>query len=99
MANPATEFSLPNEDFARSGLHADHAPDIAILRCLFGIMAILRHSVAANAAPPTRCYNGARRNGRRDRKSVVEGNRVSVRVELGGCRILKKTKKKTKNKR
>src|SRR3546814_18513542 len=28
-----------------------------------------------------------------DRKSVVEGKRVSVRVDLGGCRSLKKKKK------
>src|SRR3546814_11594755 len=32
----------------------------------------------------------------RDRKSVVEGKSVSVRVDLGGRRIIKK-KKKTKN--
>src|SRR3546814_11110581 len=31
---------------------------------------------------------------RRDRKSVVEGKSVSVRVDLGGCRIIKKKKKK-----
>src|SRR3546814_15789856 len=31
-----------------------------------------------------------------DRKSVVEGKSVSVRVDLGGCRIIKK---KTKTKR
>src|SRR3546814_19768497 len=29
----------------------------------------------------------------RDRKSVVLGKRVSVRVDLGGCRIIKKKKK------
>src|SRR3546814_13067638 len=28
----------------------------------------------------------------RDRKSVVQGKRVSVRVELGGCRLIKKKK-------
>src|SRR3546814_14022194 len=32
--------------------------------------------------------------GHRDRKSVVQGKRVSVRVDLGGRRILKKKKKK-----
>src|SRR3546814_20163119 len=32
---------------------------------------------------------------RPDRKSVVEGKRVSVRVELGGRRIIKKNKKRT----
>src|SRR3546814_20647696 len=35
----------------------------------------------------------------RDRKSVVEGKSVSVRVDLGGCRILKtKNKEKVNNK-
>src|SRR3546814_13075983 len=33
-----------------------------------------------------------------DRKSVVEGKSVSVRVDLGGRRIIKKTKKKNKQK-
>src|SRR3546814_17204912 len=32
----------------------------------------------------------------RDRKSVVEGKRVSVRVDLGGRRIIKKKKNKNK---
>src|SRR3546814_18491936 len=33
--------------------------------------------------------------GRRDRKSVVEGKSVSVRVDLGGRRIIKKNKSTT----
>src|SRR3546814_17335673 len=33
-----------------------------------------------------------------DRESVVEGKRVSVRVDLGGRRIIKKQKNKIKNK-
>src|SRR3546814_11105677 len=33
-----------------------------------------------------------------DRKSVVEGKSVSVRVDLGGSRIIKKKKKKYRNK-
>src|SRR3546814_16818876 len=33
----------------------------------------------------------------RDRKSVVEGKSVSVRVDLGGGRITKKTTKETNN--
>src|SRR3546814_11077648 len=33
----------------------------------------------------------------RDRKSVVEGKSVSVRVDLGGRRIIKKKNKKIKN--
>src|SRR3546814_18793186 len=37
------------------------------------------------------------RSGRKDRKSVVEGKSVSVRVDLGGRRIIKK--KKTIDKR
>src|SRR3546814_17845677 len=40
---------------------------------------------------PSRC-----RAGPRDRKSVVSGKSVSVRVDLGGCRIIKK-KKTTQN--
>src|SRR3546814_16330017 len=35
---------------------------------------------------------------KKDRKSVVEGKRVSVSVALGGRRILKKKKQNTKNK-
>src|SRR3546814_17018750 len=34
-----------------------------------------------------------------DRKGVVEGKRVSVRVDLGGGRILKKKKMKNRHKR
>src|SRR3546814_18574394 len=34
-----------------------------------------------------------RRNTDPDRKSVVEGKDVSVRVDLGGCRVIKKKKK------
>src|SRR3546814_14423985 len=34
---------------------------------------------------------GVQRGGLRDRKSVVSGTRVSVRVDLGGRRIIKKT--------
>src|SRR3546814_11430437 len=33
-------------------------------------------------------------DGRADRQSVVEGKRVSVRVDLGGCRLIKKKKEK-----
>src|SRR3546814_11330202 len=38
--------------------------------------------------------NGARIIEMIDRKSVVEGKGVSVRVDLGGCRIIKKKKEK-----
>src|SRR3546814_13376103 len=41
---------------------------------------------------------GARADGgAEDRKSVVEGKSVSVRVELGGLLVIKKKKKKTSN--
>src|SRR3546814_11963495 len=43
-----------------------------------------RGRLAVVAADPSRLE--------RDRKSVVEGKRVSVRVYLGGGRIIKKTK-------
>src|SRR3546814_19567802 len=46
---------------------------------------------AVAGGPRTRPRSG-------DRKSVVEGKSVSVRVDLGGCRIIKK-KKWTKNSR
>src|SRR3546814_16010445 len=36
--------------------------------------------------------------GRVDRKSVVEGKSVSVRVDLGGCRIIKKKTKAKQDK-
>src|SRR3546814_15004150 len=39
-----------------------------------------------------------RGRGRRDRKSVVEGKSVSVRVDLGGRRIIKKKRVHTNNK-
>src|SRR3546814_17065416 len=47
------------------------------------------------AARPAR--KGARFHPRKaDRKSVVEGKSVSVRVDLGGSRIIKKKKRKIK---
>src|SRR3546814_16092098 len=39
---------------------------------------------------------GTRVRGQRDRKSVVSGKSVSVRVDLGGRRIIKKKKKRKK---
>src|SRR3546814_11845755 len=46
-------------------------------------------------------WRGRGRDGARpgDRKSVVEGKSVSVRVDLGGRRIIKKKTKKEKNTR
>src|SRR3546814_14409757 len=42
--------------------------------------------------------DGSGRAHQQDRKSVVEGKSVSVRVDLGGRRILKKKKKNKKHK-
>src|SRR3546814_14679293 len=53
----------------------------------------------ADAQPGLRDYRGAapaQHVATRDRKSVVSGKSVSVRVDLGGCRIMtKKTHKVT----
>src|SRR3546814_18521763 len=46
---------------------------------------------------PRRYLAAARARRLQDRKSVVEGTRVSVRVAPGGSRILKKKKKSKKN--
>src|SRR3546814_19775647 len=59
--------------------------------------------LAAEAAPAKAriaLINPARRlpEARSDRKSVVEGKGVSVRVELGGRRFIKKKKQKQKQK-
>src|SRR3546814_16107394 len=54
------------------------APHLAAERCL--------QELPANNVPGSLA--------RQDRKSVVKGKRVSVRVDLGGRRILKKKKKK-----
>src|SRR3546814_19078331 len=47
------------------------------------------------AAHPTHGAGGARQHGvgQEDRKSVVEGKRVSVSVDLGGRRIINKNRK------
>src|SRR3546814_17826762 len=61
------------------------------------------HVYHRRAAPPTGTGSApaprARRPDARDRKSVVQGKSVSVRVDLGGLRIIKKKKQKsyTKN--
>src|SRR3546814_11481678 len=44
------------------------------------------------AIRPPGAMNARSRRGRAERKSVVEGKRVSVRVDLGGRRIIKKKK-------
>src|SRR3546814_15788342 len=64
-----------------------------------------RHPPCAPRAPERQAHGDGERRGRRarrsaargrgDRKSVVQGKSVSVRVELGGRRIIKK-KMKTK---
>src|SRR3546814_12125544 len=63
------------------------------------LRAALRHTVRRRrgSARPSlgRAPPSARRDRRAaDRKSVVEGKRVSVRVDLGGRRIIKKKKHK-----
>src|SRR3546814_11335716 len=50
-------------------------------------------STAGNCAPSTSRRSGNDRKRTLDRKSVVEGKSVSVRVDLGGRRIIKKKKK------
>src|SRR3546814_20826554 len=45
---------------------------------------------------PKRVYGGRGRSPSTERKSVVEGKRVSVRVDLGGGRLIKKKKKNKK---
>src|SRR3546814_19128090 len=49
----------------------------------------------ARASPP--CARGVNAAGTTDRKSVVEGKSVSVRVALGGGRIIKKKTRKKNN--
>src|SRR3546814_15658869 len=52
----------------------------------------LAHPVIDVAAEPHAIVTGTHRTRIRDRKSVVSGKSVSVRVDLGGRRILNKTK-------
>src|SRR3546814_15409570 len=47
------------------------------------------------AAHPDRSARGRRAAGNADRKSVESGKSVSVRVDLGGRRIIKKKNKET----
>src|SRR3546814_19673231 len=56
-----------------------------------------RLSEVAVAAFTIKAWN-ARRAGRTDRKSVVSGKSVSVRVDLGGGRVIKKKKSKREKK-
>src|SRR3546814_17310197 len=55
----------------------------------------LRQNVAAWTTMLAVIANAPEEIGAVDRKSVVEGKSVSVRVDLGGRRILKKKKKKS----
>src|SRR3546814_14000483 len=60
----------------------------------------LRHRPQGDRPPGARDHRGAAGRGRDrrgDRKSVVEGTSASVRVDLGGRRIIKKTRTKTPN--
>src|SRR3546814_12459825 len=51
---------------------------------------IERHDVTHLFIPPTAYYRML--ESQRDRKSVVQGKSVSVRVDLGGRRLIKKKK-------
>src|SRR3546814_17112274 len=51
-----------------------------------------RHREGLSVDPHLRSARRVRGRRRRDRKSVVSGKRVSVRVDLGGRRIIKKKK-------
>src|SRR3546814_17601367 len=54
-----------------------------------------RHEATSGKGWSLRSLHGARGADRNaDRKSVVSGKRVSVRVEPGGCRIIQKKKRK-----
>src|SRR3546814_13120715 len=55
------------------------------VRTQFTSFGIIRNQVAFAAAVFQNLFG--------DRKSVVEGKSVSVRVDIGGCRIIKKKKK------
>src|SRR3546814_12582689 len=64
--------------------------EFSLARLLLGVLAAMEHG-----APPPGERCGGRRTRRHagDRKSVVSGKRVSVRVDLGGRRLIKKKKK------
>src|SRR3546814_13106003 len=61
---------------------------------ILGIVRRDRLAFAEAARADPRRLPAARLEIARDRKSVVEGKSVSVRVDLGGRRIIKKKKKK-----
>src|SRR3546814_11364900 len=56
-----------------------------------GYAAVEARGVGAGRDPAPRRFDAEHRD-LRDRKSVVSGKRVSVRVDLGGRRIIKTTK-------
>src|SRR3546814_15249035 len=87
--------------FARLAVafHEAGQPQLVAIRCWPERAAELR---AAGVEPPHVPFRGSldlySRWKPRDRKSVVEGKSVSVRVDLGGRRFIRKTKKrKTKS--
>src|SRR3546814_12857262 len=55
-----------------------------------------RAGVLHRGVPKSHAGGGPCRTRSGDRKSVVEGKRVSVRVDLGGRRIIKKKKRQNK---
>src|SRR3546814_17092926 len=85
-------FEATEPGLAEKGLHATASSD-GRLRGAWSRTASAMAAICAGVVPqppPTRFS--------RDRTGVVEGERVSVRVDLGGRRIIKKKKdKKTKN--
>src|SRR3546814_15604694 len=76
----------------RLSCERDHRPvgacGVGAARCVEGLA-----DVPPDQQPQRRT---AERDRQRDRKSVVEGKSVSVRVDLGGRRIIKKKKEATK---
>src|SRR3546814_20639713 len=68
---------------ALSSVPAQHQTSAA------GLMSFLRTLCGAiGTAIATTAWDDASRTSRSDRKSVVSGKRVSVRVDLGGSRII-----------
>src|SRR3546814_13010490 len=83
--------------FPEAGLAPTPAERAGYYRWLFFAAGPVEAAVTAHAMgaePQDERQQGMAGYGR-DRESVVEGKRVSVRLDLGGRRIIKKTKHKT----
>src|SRR3546814_14507880 len=92
---------LPNlKPFLRSGEHGielrpageRYRSDLALIRRIYDRVAVGVLPVTADTE--LQIGIGHHDLSPLDRKSVVEGKSVSVRVDLGGCRIIKKKKQK-----